>query len=131
MEKINSKLYHCFVLLNVQGSLVNDVLLRVRVRVLGFTLRERFRRRPLLARLLGGECHGNLQDVGPAASSRSFRVYLLKEKYSLWLEKTLSDEVLKYIVIAFPPKKKKKNPHHGLQLSVDHILLKPDARILL
>lgn len=72
-------MYHCFVLLNIKGSLVHEVLLFLRVRVLYFSLREWFGGRPLLARPLGGERHGNLQDVGPAATSWRFTVYFLKE----------------------------------------------------
>lgn len=89
---------HFFVLLNIQGSLVHEVLLllRVRVGVPCCTLREWFGRRPLLARLLSGECHSHLQHVGPAATSRTFRVHF-----------------------------------HGLHLTVDHVLLKAAACIIL
>lgn len=67
-----------------------------------FSLSHWFRRWPLLARLLGGECHGNLQEAGPAATSWWFRVYFLKESIT-WLEENLvvSNEALKYVAIVF------------------------------
>lgn len=82
------KLYHFFVLLNIQGSLVHEVLLLVRVRVQYSRLRKRLRGRPLLARLLGGERHRDLQAVGPAATPRRIRVYFLKTKTHSRLEET-------------------------------------------
>lgn len=87
---------HFFVLLNIQCPLVHEVLLLLRVRVLCFNLSERFRRRPLLACLLGGERHGHLQDAGPTTTSQRFRVNF-----------------------------------HCFHLTVDLILLKPAACVLL
>lgn len=74
------KSHHLFVLLDVQSSFDDEILLfPLRVRLRCFTLREWFRRRSLLARLFGRKRHGNLQDVGPAAISRWRAVYFLKE----------------------------------------------------
>lgn len=74
------KSHHLFVLLDVQSSFDNEILLfPLRVRLRCFTLREWFRCRSLLARLFGGKRHGNLQDVGPPAISCWWAVYFLKE----------------------------------------------------
>lgn len=65
--------HHLLVLLDVQGSFDDEVLLLLLLllpRVAPWLdLRERLRRRPLLAcRRLGGKRHGNLQQVGSATS---------------------------------------------------------------
>lgn len=74
------KSHHLFVLLDVQSSFDDEILLfPLGVRLRCFTLREWFRCRSLLAHLLGGKRHGNLQYVGPAAISCWRAVYFLKE----------------------------------------------------
>lgn len=122
------KLYHFFVLLNIQGSLVHEVLLLVRVRVQYSRLRKRLRGRPLLARLLGGERHRDLQAVGPAATPRRIRVYFLKTKTHSRLEETFivsdpSSEICWNCILL--------KTCHGFHLTVDHIVIKPAACILL
>lgn len=116
--------YHLLVLFDIQSSFDYKVLLFLFFRVWCFNLREWFRCRPLLVCFLVRECHGNLKTVGPAATFHGFRVYFLE--YDTWLEVVSKvSDVPKYIKCVLWVS------HHGFHLTVDHILLKPTASILL
>lgn len=114
-------LYHFLVLLDIQSSLVHEVLFSLGVRFLLPSLRQRFRCGPLPVRPLRRKSQGNLQDVWSSASS--WRFYTLRwEK-----ERTRLKDSTKILL----KRRCECKSYYFLHLPADHVLLKTTAGVLL